>query len=162
MKSITVFEGPDGGGKSTAAKAFAEKSGALYVHNGPFKGESYITHHYLNGMVPALNGDRDVVLDRCWISEPIYGDVHRNGLHRVSVSDRAFLERTVLKKCRSVVLLYLPPLQVCLDNFNRRRRDELLDCESKLKDVYRRYWFNHKFFTQLTVRVVDYTKEGLL
>jgi thymidylate kinase len=157
MKSITIYEGPDGGGKTTAAVAFARKSGALYVHNGPFIGEAYITHHYLNGMAPALMGLHDVVMDRCWISEFIYGVVHRAGANRVSDVDKRFLEGTAFRLCRTQVLIYTPPIQVCLDNFNRRRGTEYLDSEQKLKDVYRLYW--HGGLTELPTSHVDYTKE---
>jgi thymidylate kinase len=156
-----IFEGPDGGGKSTAAKAFAEKTGATYVHHGPYTGENYITHHYLDSMVPALSGVCDVILDRCWISEPIYGAVHRNGKIRVSDTARRFLEHTAATLCVVKVLIYLPPYDVCLANFNRRRGQEYLDSARKLRAVYDLYngLSTTGFSAAFSVKYVDYTKE---
>ena len=34
-RELTIFEGPDGAGKTTLAKAYAELTGARYVHFGP-------------------------------------------------------------------------------------------------------------------------------
>jgi thymidylate kinase len=154
-----IFEGPDGGGKSTAAKAFAEKTGATYVHHGPYTGEKYIVHHYLSSMVPALSDACDVVLDRCWISEPIYGAVHRGGENRVAETARRFLEYTAATLCDVKVLIYLPPYDVCLANFNRRRGQEYLDSTRKLREVWDTYSAVMWRSTGLPMQYIDYTKE---
>jgi|ERR1700731_2036569 len=83
-KLLTIFEGCDGAGKTTAAKAFATLTGACYVHCGPAIGVT--TDHarlYLEAMLPALLGYQDIVMDRSWISEPIYSSVYRRGKNRI-------------------------------------------------------------------------------
>src|SRR3546814_15272272 len=35
--AITIFEGPDGAGKSTLAQEYAQLTNARYVHHGPYK-----------------------------------------------------------------------------------------------------------------------------
>jgi thymidylate kinase len=163
-KPITIFEGPDGGGKSTAARAHAAKTGARYIHCGPFPGVKSIGRLYLEAMAPALEGYQAVVMDRCWISEGIYGLVHRGGLDRLGVASRRMLERVAMR-CHAEVLLYLPPLEACLKNFRSRRGEELLDSEKKLEHVYHKYADRYvgtsiHRLTDLPVERIDYTTGG--
>ena len=160
-KSITIFEGPDGGGKSTAAQELAAKTGARLVHCGPFPGMKHIGRLYLEAMAPALDGYQDVVMDRCWLSEPIYGLVHRNGEDRLGIAGRRMLERVAMR-CLTQVLLYLPPLETCLESYRRRQGAEYLDSENKLTQVWHKYDDRHmstsaQRLTDLPVTVVDYT-----
>ena len=135
---VTIFEGPDGGGKSTAAKAFAAATGARYTHCGPFPGVKSIGRLYLEAMAPALMGYQPVVLDRCWISEAIYGLVHRDGVDRLGIVGRRMLERVAMR-CGANMLLYLPSLETCLANYRRRKGEEYLDSEAKLAEVWYQY-----------------------
>jgi len=137
-KRITVFEGPDGSGKSTLALKHAAATGARYVHCGPYLGVRSIGRLYLEAMLPALDGYQDVVLDRCWLSEPIYGKVHRGGEDRLGVAGRRMLERVALR-CGAAVVLCLPPLEACLSAFRARRGAEYLASEEALRRVWRRY-----------------------
>jgi thymidylate kinase len=161
-KPITVFEGPDGGGKSTAAKAFATATGARYVHCGPFPGVRSIGRLYLEAMAPALLGHQPVVLDRCWVSEAVYGLVHRDGEDRLGVAGRRMLERVAMR-CGANVFLYLPPLDTCIGNYRRRKGEEYLDSETKLAKVWHQYKDRaagdgiHRL-TDLWTTVVDYTQ----
>src|SRR5882757_4772670 len=103
--SLTIFEGPDGSGKTTAAKAFAAEMGARYVHLPQFKRVTTgLPRMYLEAMLPALLGYQDVVMDRCWLSEVPYGRVFRDGADRVGEISRHMLERVALRAGALVVL----------------------------------------------------------
>ena len=138
-KRITIFEGPDGGGKSTAAAAFAAETDAALIHHGPYPREGAgLWKVYARSMEPAIKGERDVVLDRSWISEPIYGDAFRGGACRIDLEQLDTLE--TLKSCaRSVVVICIPPWETCLANYLSRKEEELLDNEDQLRAVYRMY-----------------------
>ena len=72
-KNLTIFEGCDGSGKTVAAKEFAEKTGALYYHFDALDGCENVSQVFIDAMLPALLGVQDVVFDRSWLSEKIYG-----------------------------------------------------------------------------------------
>lgn len=84
---LTIFEGPDGAGKTTAAEAYAaqvrRRRGAevLVVHCGPLLEHDSISLvcHYLDLIKPAFLDKQEIVMDRSWLSEPIYGPIKRDG-----------------------------------------------------------------------------------
>lgn len=141
-RRVTIFEGPDGSGKSTAAAKYAEATGARLVHCGPLPRVTArgLGRYYLEAMAPALDGYEDVVLDRCWISEPIYGRAFRGGLDRLGRAGRRLLERVAMR-CDARVVLCLPPWETCHANWQARRAlgGELLDQEEQYQQVFAQY-----------------------
>lgn len=157
-KHVTIFEGPDGSGKTTAARAFAELTGARYVHLGPFdQVTNGLARLYVEAMVPALLGYQDVVLDRCWLSELPYGVIFREGQVRLSVADRRMLERLALR-CGAVVVRCLPPWPTVKANYLKRKHLEMLDNDHQLRQVHQAY---KKLATDLPVLEYDYTQENV-
>lgn len=138
-KAITIFEGPDGAGKSTMAQEFAKVTGALYIHHGPYKqvGDG-LSRIFVESMLPALLGYQDVVLDRCWVSEPIYAGAYRDGKDRVGKERSRLLDRLAMR-CGAVVVKCLPPWAHVKSCFNGRLGDEYLDNEGQLLQVYGEY-----------------------
>lgn len=135
-RKLTIFEGPDGGGKSTAAKAFADLTGAVYVHfPALLRVGRGLPRMYVEAMLPALLGYQDVVFDRCWLSEVPYGEVHREGWDRIGDSSRRMLERLAMR-CGAVVVKCLPAWETVRDNYTSRKAIELLDSTSQLRSVY--------------------------
>lgn len=155
-KSVTIFEGPDGSGKSTIAQEYAQLTRARYVHHGPYKqvGDG-LGRMFLESMLPALLGYEDVVLDRCWISEPIYADAYRQGNDRVGVARARILDRVALR-CGAVVVKCLPPWAQVKSCFTGRLDDEYLDNEGQLLQVYGQY--QHDLNTHLHEVEHDYTQ----
>lgn len=155
-KAITIFEGPDGGGKSTIAREYAQLTQARYVHHGPYKqvGDG-LGRMFLESMLPALLGYEDVVLDRCWISEPIYADAYREGNDRVGAARSRVLDRIALR-AGAVVVKCLPPWAQVRACFSGRLADEYLDNEEQLLQVYGQY--QHDLNTNLHELEHDYTK----
>lgn len=155
---LTIFEGPDGGGKSTAAKVFAESTGAKYVH---FPALPHVSRNlgrmYVEAMLPALLGYQDVVFDRCWLSEMPYGVAFREGRDRLTDASRRMLERLAMR-CGAVVVKCQPAWETVRANYLSRKHMEMLDNEHQLKMVY--YLYTEQP-TSLPVFAHDYTKGDL-
>lgn len=138
-RQVTIFEGPDGGGKSRAARDFANETRAVYHHFGHMPLISAgLARCYVEAMLPALLGYQDVVLDRCWLSEYPYGQVFRHGAQRMTRATRRMLDRLALR-CGAAVVLCLPGVETCVSNFNSRRHEEMLTAEAQLRDIYEIY-----------------------
>ena len=157
-KTLTIFEGPDGSGKTTAAKTYAESIGALYVHFPAYPEitDNELSRVYLRAMEPLVVEQRDVVFDRSWLSERPYGSVFRNGLYRLSENAQNTLENIAVV-FQGVLVFCKPPLEVCLGNYRRRKQIEMLDNEQQLVDVYDLYG---RQTTYLPGVRFDYTKDG--
>jgi thymidylate kinase len=157
-RNLFIVDGPDGAGKSTLVREIARTTGATVYHHGPYPGVSDgLERLYAESMMPAVLGYSDVVLDRCWLSERPYGSVFRGGVDRVGVAARQ-LERLALR-CRTVVVLALPPKEVATKNFVRRKgkktSDEMLESAEQYSKVYDTY--AKGFRTALPVIRYDYT-----
>jgi thymidylate kinase len=157
---LAVFEGPDGGGKTTAALALATRLRARYVKvpAAPRVGRG-LARLYHEALLPALLGHQDVVLDRSWHSEAPYADELRGGADRlVEVAGARLLDRVALR-CATTLVLCLPPLEACLAVFRRRREAEYLTSDEQLARVHAAYaarsW-------DLPVVRYDYTTEPAL
>jgi len=136
---LTIFEGPDGAGKTTAAKLYAEATKARYVH---FPALPMVTRGlgrlYVEAMLPAILGFQPVVLDRCWLSEQPYGIAFRDGKDRLGAATCWMLERLALR-CGAVVIKCRPAWETVQANYQARRATEMLKDERQLKLVYDLY-----------------------
>lgn len=141
---IVILEGPDGAGKTTLSETLREhlqKSKMTHVvKHGPYNNISpeELCRIYFRSMSHALTYNDHVILDRCWLSEPIYGNVYRDGKNRIDVPRRRMLERTALAR-GAVVVHCQPDFEVCLKAFSARLDDEYLDTVKQLKQVYEEY-----------------------
>lgn len=162
---LTIFEGPDGGGKSQFARWFAWNDPARVLidpprvdDHGPYLGESSIAPHYWRSIVGARAG-YTVYMDRSWIAEPIYGAAFRGGDDRIGIAYRRMLERGAWS-ARAVVALFLPPFEVCAESFQRRREEEYLPDTDRLRAVYQGYLglIEGTRTLDLPCVVVDYTR----
>jgi hypothetical protein len=143
MKKIVILEGPDGGGKTVLAKKILEamtKDGETiaFFDHGPYKGEAQIWKRYFDSMLPAYSNEVHVLLDRCWLAEPIYGRVYRGGLNRMQFWQTRILEH-VAGSCATTLIYCLPGLESCVNTFNSRREQEMLANDRQLTDVYYGY-----------------------
>lgn len=155
-KNITIFEGPDGGGKSTLASRYAFETKAMYVHFPQLPDVSeMLARCYIEAMMPALLGHQDVVLDRCWLSEKPYGDVFRNGEYRLQPNAENVLERLAMR-CGAVVVMCMPEFKTVYSNWFHRQAIEMLNDETQLRLVYDEYG---KVMTSLPHFTYDYKSE---
>lgn len=139
-RKVTIFEGPDGGGKTTAAKLYAEKTGAVYIHHSSYPALSArgLGRIYVESLLPALLGYQDAVLDRSWWSEPVYAHALRGGLTRLDGPSLRMLDRLALR-CAVKLVLCLPPLEAVTSNYLSRRQSELPRNIDELEHVYEQY-----------------------
>lgn len=154
-KRVYIVEGPDGAGKSTLALNLAREVGAMVVHHGPYPAldGAALVRAYVDSLYPALVGERPVVLDRCWLSEPIYGAAYRNGADRLGVGGRRHLERLALR-CGALLIRCDPGWTAVSETWERRRGDEYLRTVDQLKVVHNAYL--HRLVTDLPELRHDY------
>jgi len=164
---IIILEGPDGAGKSTLSNQLLplfSKQGLTHVfRHGPYKdiNAEDLCKIYFRSMSQALTYNDNVILDRSWLSEPIYGDVYRKGVNRVDRQRQRMLERCALSR-GAVVIRVQPELDTCIENFKARKELEYLDNVQQLTEVYERYErlvVDHK--TDLPVVHYDYTRDKI-
>lgn len=140
MKRVIILEGPDGGGKTMLGAALASEIHAVQLNHGPYPEVDGPTLwlKYLHSMLPAYAGIHDVILDRAWQAEPIYGAAFRGGANRIVPWQRRILERVALGS--NAILVYcLPPFRDCLETWTRRKETEYLNEDSQLRAVYDGY-----------------------
>lgn len=156
--NLTIFEGPDGVGKTTAAKEFARWSKAVYVHFGPYKelGPGELAKIYVDAMMPALAGLQPVVFDRSWLSERPYANVFRGGVDRLTDASRRQLERLAMR-CGAVVVSCRVDEETMIKSFTEKAAEgkEYLNSVKQLKAVAAHY---RRETTQLPVYPFDWTK----
>jgi hypothetical protein len=110
---------------------------------------------YVEAMLPAIKGYVPVVMDRSWLSEEPYGMVYRDGV-RFDDVDCRMLERLALK-CPVNVIHCDPGWKTISTLFKERKREEYLDDEDQLKQVWSRYK-TRMSRTHLPVHRYDWTK----
>lgn len=141
--SVTIFEGPDGGGKTTLIETMERMMGRrehakpVRVNHGPYIGELSVANRYLASMITGRGDLMHPIMDRSWISEAIYGPLMR-GENRISVAQRRALERFALG-CGAITVLCLPSYEACRDAYLKRRPVEYLPDESMLRQVYDKF-----------------------
>jgi len=75
---IIIIEGPDGAGKSMLAKQLAEQTGFTILHRHQVSSDeakSEMMEQYLDVILRAGYTGQGFILDRCWYSEYVYGNV---------------------------------------------------------------------------------------
>lgn len=128
MNSL-IFEGPDGAGKSTLIRRVMQAVPVTrYVHHGTYRGIENVYRMYLQPMIdasapPVPKTGYALVTDRSWLAEPIYGTVMRGGVNRIEPWHCDVLE-TIFANSGGVVVLCLPPVETCIENWNARRECE--------------------------------------
>lgn len=157
---IIILEGPDGAGKTTLSEAlrqhFQQDRMTQIVKHGPFKGlvAEELCKTYFRAMSQALTYNDHVIMDRCWLSEPIYGTVYRKGANRVDIPRKRMLERVALSR-GGVVVHCQPDFTLCVNTFVDRQDHEYLDTVTQLSAVYNEYE-TLKYQTSLPVVHYDY------
>ena len=93
---IIIIEGPDGSGKSTLAAQLSRQTGYTVVHRSSPKSEEE-KEQMLQMYKQAIREGKNVIFDRCWYSEMVYGPVMRDD-HVISYPQMYELERMLAKK----------------------------------------------------------------
>jgi thymidylate kinase len=163
MKYV-FFEGADCTGKSSAVKAASEfltEKGLNVgtIHFGPIhaarSGRAFFDAMHNQIEIAAKNKDVTLV-DRCWLSEPIYGALR--GKVRSTPELRAGIESYYQSK-GSFVILCNPPLLEVLKVYNTRKEIEMLSDPNQLARVYLEYL---DVETDLPMVTYDWTTDNIL
>lgn len=154
-----ILEGPDGAGKTTLANTIKQAwPETIYHHHGPDKHllSTELASRYMVSLRPALRGT-DLVMDRSWLSEPIYATVYRGTASRITPVQRRMLERAALQ-AGMVVVRCLPGEERCVETF-LTGREEMLNNAEQLRAVYQAY--ESGLDTWLPVVDFNYTKDSV-
>ena len=125
-----IIEGPDGAGKSTLAKALADRLDMNILKMTANGGQS--VPEYLQKL--ACDG---VIIDRCWVSEQVYSDLFGREPRIDNDDAEALTEFCWIARVPIIVLL--PPLHVVIHRLYERG-DEYADvvCPN-ITEIYARY-----------------------
>jgi hypothetical protein len=169
MTRLVVIEGPDGGGKSTLAKAIQDRYGFGYRHEGPPpKGADpllYYQARLFDAMLEALR-TKGVVLDRFALGERVYGPLLR-GADNLGDAGWGTIDRC-LQAVGAVQIVCLPDYDTCRAAWAARNaaKGELVTDEV----MFRKTWLEwYRVTTQVwrpdprTLHFVyDWTRRGVL
>lgn len=162
LQPLTIFEGPDCSGKSTAAYKFFQEGriAQRLLHHGPYAGvKKLLPRLYVETMLPMLDGGAGQIWDRAWYSEPIYGNAFRHGEDRIGRTNKRHLERFAHRH-GAVVVLCLPPWDVVLEQWKSRKGEEYLEHEDQLRLVYEDYADLYRW-CGLPIVLYDYTRHSI-
>lgn len=140
MHQIYLLEGPDGGGKSTLARAIIKETGAAYIHaTYRMINQQPRYHTALLELALKLAQHRPVVMDRGWLSEPIYAAAFRGGSKTPYIGQ--FLDRVALRYGIKVILCLPNNKQQYLEEYARLKtqRVEMYDTMEKVYDLYQNW-----------------------
>lgn len=155
-KRVTIFEGPDGSGKTTMAREFAQTTNAIYAHHRHQPMMNNTMRLYIESMMPALLGYQDVVLDRSWLSDVPYNKVRGN--KGMPWWQKCVLERLAMR-CGAVVVHCDPGYDTCQNNFLQNIDGEMLTDVGQLRQVWMLYYAE---YTNLPRISYDYRQQEIL
>jgi hypothetical protein len=141
VKTI-ILEGPDGAGKSTLAKAFADVGYHIVPFGVPPKAaqrsEESIFHFFFDRVYEWQTAhDHPVVFDRFHLSDRIYGPLMRGGTPMTPRAE-ALIER-YLEAIDAQVILCLPPRRTAFANWRARPGQEYVKDFRIFEKVYDGY-----------------------
>ncbi|AWK12321.1 hypothetical protein AB0I99_27365 [Streptomyces spongiicola] len=99
-----VLEGCDGVGKSTLGERLSTHHGFTLVHSPRTPDHLDLASRYRT----ILAGEGKILFDRCFISELVYGPLHR-GRSRINWSQAIDLAESVIQRAGALVHLTAPP-----------------------------------------------------
>jgi len=166
-----IFEGVDCTGKST----FIQKLEAAYIdqgyniniiHNGVYGSMLEACNAYMKQFKEAAKFNGITLFDRSFISEMVYGKVHR-GTEIPEVMQNTLA--LALNNIDDLLVVWCNvPFEEVVAKWESRKDEEYIECKSKLKAIYREYeqFFGGanakylEFFAPMNLRTFNYLEDN--
>lgn len=98
---IIIIEGPDGAGKSMLAQQLSRQTGYRIEHRSKPENEEQKAHMMVE-YLQLVKSSNNVILDRCWYSEMVYGKVMRDQAY-IDYPQMYELERALAKNGAMII-----------------------------------------------------------
>lgn len=152
MVELVILEGPDGAGKTTLYEKHFKPLGFEFFHHGVYDTPLDAYKAYREEQEAIRHRDK-VVLDRCHISQAVYGPMYRAEPHfRVhhNVVDGVYFQmKAVVVLCNT---------KEAIHNWRKRKGDEYIQSEGPYQLVHQKYELdNVRKLTTLAIVEYDYT-----
>lgn len=121
---IIIVEGPDGSGKSTLAKKLADQTGFLLMHRSQPKSDEE-KQNMMAEYLQVIRAGKNVIMDRCWYSEMVYGPVMRDATC-ITYPEMYALEKLLCRKGGLIIYCTDKP-NVLWERCQRRGEDYITD-----------------------------------
>lgn len=150
---LIILTGPDGSGKSTLANKLAEQTGFEIEHRTKPKDDAEklaMMEMYRETII----SKRDVILDRAWYCEMVYGDIMRDKSY-INVDQMYELEVLAARNGGGIIIHCTDETNKLWDRCMERGEEHIQDYETlaSIKHMYE--WLMHS--VPHTLPVVRYT-----
>ncbi len=150
---LIILTGPDGSGKSTLANKLAEQTGFEIEHRTKPKDDAEKDAMMAMYRDLAVTG-ADVILDRAWYCEMVYGDIMRDKSY-ISITQMYELEDLVSNNGGGIIIHCTDETNKLWNRCMERGEGYIQDYETLANIKHRYEWLMH--FVPHTLPVVRYT-----
>lgn len=134
-----LLEGPDGGGKTNLAKRLAEQTGFRIEHfSYPKTDKEKIEMFAMYQAFIHDNSNQNVIVDRTWYSEMVYGKVLRDRSY-ITTRQMYELEKLIISEGGGMVIHCTDAIARLWRRFRKRGDDYVPDDFDVLYDIKSRY-----------------------
>jgi len=152
---VIILEGPDGGGKTTLANKLSIMTGYKIAHFSYPRTQDDIDRMYTM-YVDALKSAGNVIFDRCWYSDMVYGPVMRDGA-TITYPQMFELERLAAR--RGAIVVYCTDSKTALWQRAMRRGEDYVTSKEKFDAICDGY--DVLFKSPHIVPIMKYTFESI-
>lgn len=156
MSKNIWIDGPNGIGKTTAAKRLCEEIGYNYYHNSkPIINNRFIVllRYYLFELTHTM-----CVIDRCWVSEWVHGNIER-GHTVLTLNDCDRLTKFVRKRGSSLIVFCPNDIKATAERIANRNEDHPLQPTYTLLYVIARTYIVYCNINGIDISFVDYVSD---